>query len=165
MFSIKETSMTDYSQPFCQTFMTTWFSPDLFHALQIWRQPPVATEDLLVHWKIKDFVENSITNYLVGAHWQFGILDEKIFIIILILTQILRITSSENLFWKFCKVKYNTIQYNTIQYNTIQYNTIQYMLFGNLHLSKKTCCGQNTFCNFDQSGWRHELEIHYNPLF
>ena len=34
-----------------------------------------------------------------------------------------------------------------------------------LHLSKKTCCGQNTFCNFDQSGWRHELEIHYNPLF
>ena len=118
MFSINETSMTDYSQPFCQTFMTTWFSPDLFHALQIWRQPPVATEDLLVHWKIKDFVENSITNYLVGAHWQFGILDEKIFIIILILTQILRITSSENLFWKFCKVKYNTIQYNTIQYNT-----------------------------------------------
>ena len=114
MFSINETSMTDYSQPFCQTFMTTWFSPDLFHALQIWRQPPVATEDLLVHWKIKDFVENSITNYLVGAHWQFGILDEKIFIIILILTQILRITSSENLFWKFCKVKYNTIQYNTI---------------------------------------------------
>ena len=27
------------------------FSPDLLHALQIWWQPPMAAEDLLVHWK------------------------------------------------------------------------------------------------------------------
>ena len=26
------------------------FSPDLLHALQIWWQPPMAAEDLLVHW-------------------------------------------------------------------------------------------------------------------